>query len=74
MPRAAEQDLLARRPAEEDEPQLVGGAGRPHPGEVSRQLMDPHGWMPLIPVELLQGFGEALLIGSRERGERLEEF
>ncbi|MHB8630931.1 MAG: hypothetical protein ACYC9W_03285 [Candidatus Limnocylindria bacterium] len=69
MARAAHDDLLSGRPAQEEQPQISGCARRPEAGKVTRQLMHPERGVTLVRVEQLEGLGEPPLVRLAERGE-----
>jgi hypothetical protein len=71
--RAAHDDLLAGRPAQEEKPELIRRARRPEAGQIPAELVDAQRWMAFIRIEQLEGLGEPSLVGLAERTKRCEE-
>jgi hypothetical protein len=67
--RAAHDDLLTGRAAQEKEPQLVGSARRPEAGQIPGELMHAKRRVALIRIEQLERFGEPLAVRLTERSE-----
>jgi len=60
--RAAYDDLLTGRTAQEEQPQLIGGARRPEAGQIPAELMDPKRWVAFIRIEQLERLREPLAV------------
>ena len=73
MTRAPNKRPSARRRAQEDDAQLVGGTRRPEAREIPAQFMHAQRWVALVLIEEAQGLEKAALVLFSESGERLEE-